>query len=606
MQTLSQLIAFLLRKGQQDLNDYLPSIRLGDQLTVQWPPGYGKSIGFALAWLYCFQQSIANRFLLIVANDLQRKQIVQDFASDCRQIGAPCPGGIWQFTRSASDIRAAWHGDAQIFVCTVNQLEANVRVGVNVLHDMLSAPGTSWMLGFDELQHYGEKLPWGEAAKTIMRMSQFTIAMSATPYRRGPEVIFAPPKLIVTYAKAVEEQAVKPMLAHSYEYRVQVAFGTNGKKQEYTTSQLLEEAPEGIDEWEERKQIRYDTGYLHPLIIYPLIRLRTKRAMTGRRLQCLIRAMSCLHAEAVCKQVRLFAEDLTVDWMGTGPKGRDPAINEKLRLQFCPKKDENGIRAEPTLDILIQVSMAGEGFDSINVSEIIDLFPVSKLALKGNAPRDKQFLGRGSRIVRGCPGLQLHVSFPSDHPLHVLAGQTLHEWMDATGEGISSPPTPSPIESGPIVFPPLPEDREVELLHITMEDEHFVNFAETAAKRRKYDLECEDDKKELFDLYLKLRRIVAQEESKQIQEFRIRDGINAIVGSLAYELAKRNGAATPEAIGKMKTWCNGRLKQHFGIGRNDKEMTLEILKRVYERCRSWYDDLVLKPYHAQQDGHEDL
>jgi hypothetical protein len=38
------------RKGQADLIKHLETIKAGGQLTVQWPMGYGKYLGFALVW----------------------------------------------------------------------------------------------------------------------------------------------------------------------------------------------------------------------------------------------------------------------------------------------------------------------------------------------------------------------------------------------------------------------------------------------------------------------------------------------------------------------------------------------------------------------------
>lgn len=77
---MPQTRTFTPRKGQQDLIEYLPQIKPKDVLSAQWPTGYGKSIGFALAWKHCFEAGIANRFLIVVANDTQRQQIINDFA----------------------------------------------------------------------------------------------------------------------------------------------------------------------------------------------------------------------------------------------------------------------------------------------------------------------------------------------------------------------------------------------------------------------------------------------------------------------------------------------------------------------------------------------
>lgn len=559
---------------------FLPLIKLGFFLSVQWPTGYGKSIGFAMVWKHCQESGIANRFLLVVANDTQRQQIVNDFAGDCSLVGAPCKGGVWAFDRSASDLRAAVKREAEVFVCTVQQLDASHRGGLNVLKDLLTAAGTSWMIGFDEYHHYGKDMSWGNAASAIMRHAAFTMAMSATPYRRGPDVIFEEPKLTVTYAKAVEEKAVKPMLCHSYEYRVTVK-ECNGDSNTYTTTELLEMCDGKIDQWEERRNIRYSPEYVHPLILNPLTRLAEKKAEHGQRLQMLIRAMSCRHAEMVCQQVRAFAGHLNVDWIGTGPHGRDEKKNDEVRKAFCPPK-QDGVRPEPTLDVLVQVSMAGEGFDSINVAEIVDLFPVSKKAANGRATTDKQFYGRGSRIIPLAPGVILHVSVPSDHPLDAWAGGELHAWMDSSGEIVTPVAGEPKGEREPDLywFPDLPKQREIELLSITTEDEHYVNFAKSVCERNSlYDFDRDEEL--LCDLYRKAHMKVAKEESRQVRLVQIRSLLEDLVGRIAYVLAKRSAGQniTGAIIGTFKKQLNGDIIQRFGKPRD--EMLPEEIEAVY-------------------------
>lgn len=94
MPKMPQNRTFTPRKGQQDLIKYLPQIKAKDILSVQWPTGYGKSIGFALAWKHCFEAGIANRFLIVVANDTQRQQILNDFARIASLSGRPAMAGF--------------------------------------------------------------------------------------------------------------------------------------------------------------------------------------------------------------------------------------------------------------------------------------------------------------------------------------------------------------------------------------------------------------------------------------------------------------------------------------------------------------------------------
>jgi len=337
MSIMPQGGTFMPRKGQQDLIKYLPGIKAGDTLSVQWPTGYGKSIGFALVWKHCHKESIANRLLLVVANDTQRQQIINDFAGDCELVGASCEGGVWSFERSAGDLRMARLGEVHVFVCTVQQLDASMsRGGLNTLKDLLTTAGTKWMIGFDEFHHYGEAMAWGESAKLAMQHSAFTLAMSATPYRRNVDTVFPEPKLSVSYKDGVDSGCLKPMICHSYEYSVAVI--QDGEEvASYTTTELNRIATGDINQWEERRNIRYSPQYLHPLIIHPIRRLREGRAMTGKKLQMLVRAMSCRHAKMLCEQIRIFADGLTVDWIGTN--GRSDKEN---RAVLAKSREDDG------------------------------------------------------------------------------------------------------------------------------------------------------------------------------------------------------------------------------------------------------------------------
>lgn len=102
-----------------------------------------------------------------------------------------------------------------------------------------------------------------------------------------------------------------------------------------------------------------------------------------------VQAMSCSHAQMVCTQIKAMLPTMNVDWVGTGPNGRSDKENEAIIAKFCPKK-VNG-RRPWTLDVLVNVGMAGEGLDSVDVTEVSILTPAninnSLLQLIGRAAR---------------------------------------------------------------------------------------------------------------------------------------------------------------------------------------------------------------------------
>jgi hypothetical protein len=576
---------FTPRKGQQELIEYLPNISKGDLLNIQWPTGYGKSIGMALAWKHCWEAGIANRFLIVVANDIQREQVKQDFESECGIVGAPCCGGVWEFDRDASTQRASKKRESTIFVCTVHQMHASVgesKDGYNALSDLLKRNGTQWMIAFDEYQHYGTGMAWGDSAEIAMKHSSFNMAMSATPYRRGASTVFGEPELVVSYANAAESNEVKRMICESYGYKVTVLREGHDPK-DYTTEELLQADffdRTGLSAWEEKNEIRFSPQYIHPLIMEPMERLRNKIVSSGQNLQMLVRAMSCLHAETVCKQIESLAGGLSVDWIGTGPNGKSNRENRKIVRKFCPKK-RNGKRPQPDLDIMVQVSMAGEGFDSVNVCEIVDLFPVSKETLKGLGTADKQFYGRGSRFIEG---IDLHVSVPTDHPLAAFARCTLHEWMDHSGiEDIKSGNPVEPKGGDLFYFPDLPESREIELTEINRESEVYKRVVPELARRRLYDLENPSDLAELEQVYLGVEKRIAEKQSAQAQHARLRKSVDQIVGRLALVKAKQTEELNGAVLGRYKKQVNAALIKRYGKTR--EEMSSNELEVAFQWLR---------------------
>jgi len=575
MQSMSQTQnTFVPRAGQEKLITHLEGIKQHQSLNVQWPTGYGKSIGFAIAWKRAYEAKICNRFLLVVANDTQRRQIQNDFAGDCELVGAPCPNGVWVFERSAGDIASARRGDALVFVCTVQQLHASMNGGLNTIKDLLRSG--IWFVGFDEYHHFGEDMPWGNAANCARQESSFCVAMSATPDRRNVDTIFGKPDLVVTYSQAVREGAVKPIVCHSYEYGVTVVEG-RGMHTTYSTSELMSLATEGINVWEERKSIRYSPQYIHPLITHPVTRLKIKRSKSGMRLQMLVRAMSCIHAKAVCDQIRTLCE-YEVDWVGTGFNGRTQEENRDVIARFCPPKTD-GIRPEPELDILVQVCMAGEGFDSINVCEIVDLYPVSDRASNGRATQDKQFYGRGSRIIKDAHDIELHVNIPTDHALNKWAGKSLASWMDASGEDIEPTQEDELFDESeravldPFEVPELPKERQIEFVAVITDQEHYKQFKERAIANgyNPTEEECEQ-------WYITTKERMHKKQSLQMRTNQVREHLNLLAGKMARALAMQSEQINSSTIGRYKKEVNKMVWRRFNKSRD--EMTLDELERA--------------------------
>jgi superfamily II DNA or RNA helicase len=581
---------FKPRVGQQQLIDYLSQIKYSEAVvTTQWPTGYGKSIGFALAWSAAQKYRKCNRLLLVVANSAQLNQAVKDFASDCVMVGAESSGcGVHEILGDAKDLKAVEAGRTRVYICTVQRLESSFSGrSSNHLRDLMCCPGTSWMIGFDEFHHYSTAGAWGKAKDESLKMAKCCMAMSATPFRRDGNDAFPSPHedLIVTHAEAVAEGCLKSTMCASYHYKVAVS--RDGEFiGEYTTTELREMSGDaaGLDQWEERKSIRYLPQYIGPILYEPLTRL-VKKKSRDMHAQMLVRAPSTAMAECICQQIESLGFGVSVDWIANeGSKyGRQKSENDRVLRRFCPEKTMNG-RMPPSLDVLVQVDMASEGVDTIHVCEIIDLCCVS---LKDESLRnkDRQFYGRGSRYVKG---VITHVNVPSDHYLGDEGGMCLDEWM-----GGGDPVEPNnKKDGGEGEFDPKfewPMDRDIEFSHVVTKEEQ----EHMSVKMREHDpanfsavpyAQMSDAEQAVIDsCILGFRDKQSRENHEQAMSLQRQKLIDGMVGAWARNKAIESKDVTSSSIGRQKKSINAYLKQRFGP-RN--EMSTGKQKELYDYLKS--------------------
>jgi hypothetical protein len=250
--------------------------------------------------------------------------------------------------------------------------------------------------------------------------------MSATPYRPDDDSAFGPPDVKVSYQEAVEESSVKPLRLHSYVYRVDLYNPETAQIYTYTTEQLIDEvgsdAPEAIDKFVLDRQMRWSPKYISPLVDIPIARMNRERLRTGYPLQTLVGAMSCSHAELVCKQLRAMFPELRIDWVGTGPQGRNDKDNDSIIRKFCPPK-RKGVRRpqDIQLDVLVHVGMAGEGLDSVYVSEVVHL---NRASINNSNHQEN---GRAARYLPDVTG---YINVDSSSPYAPYIGASVMALMD--------------------------------------------------------------------------------------------------------------------------------------------------------------------------------
>jgi len=465
MESASTLFAMprqkTLRKGQREVID--ASLAPGvTSVNAQLPTGYGKTFTACCVYEALQSQGRVNRMLYIVPSLSQLNQFVADGASDLADAGVSGPLQVVNMA-TVAEMALKYHRNNvyQIYAITVQSLTSG-RLRKYV-QEMLQVG--RWMLVIDEYHHYGLEAHWGRKVNEMNYA--FRLAMSATPYRPDDDSAFGPPDVTVSYQAAVEEQAVKPLRLHSYVYRIDLIDTQTAQIKTYTTEQLVEEIgsdkADDIDRFVLDRQMRWSPKYVSPLVDIPVARLHRERIETGYPLQMLVGAMSCLHAEMVCRQMHAMFPELRIDWVGTGPQGRAEKDNQKILQQFCPPK-RNGKRdpKDIKLDVLVHVGMAGEGLDSVYVAEVVHLNHASI----NNSNHQEN--GRAARFLDGVTG---YINVDSSSPYAPYSGEAIMALIDD--------PTLEPIS----------DDQETERERTGQNDEDW-EFLPEEPTIRIYDLEC--------------------------------------------------------------------------------------------------------------------
>ena len=567
-------------------------------LNVKLPTGYGKTL--AACYVYALKKwlGLANRMLFIFPSDAQLEQFVKDGHQDLANAGVDGPVKIVDVRHAGSRaLRDHKTNVAQVFVINIQSLiEAR---GFQNVSDLLETG--LWMIVVDEYHHYGLGKTWG---RTVLGLNRsFLLAMSATPTRPNDDSAFGIPHISIKYRDAVKEGVVKALTAHAYSYRIET---TNEELQTeiWTTEELIREAgadtPDAFEKLCIKRKMRWSPRYVSPLVSFPIERMLNDRIATGYPLQVLVSAMCVSHARLVCEQITAMFPELRVDWVGTGDDGRSAEENDDILKRFCPPKDEDG-RRHPTLDVLVHVGMAGEGLDSIHVSEVVLLCNASI------CNRILQIIGRGARCL---PGVVCNISFDSSSEFASgrYVGSAIMDAMDLEEPKPDDDDEEEP-EDGDDLWPPEPPSNpdvhieKIELLHIDSGSEGVQRMAQILEQRHAA-LDFEGMRKDkthphwqtVIDDYRMMRKIEAEEHDERATIEQWRDKVKYAVTNLAsivIILLKKNGRRIvdekqeKQLRGFIKVEINSRKKKFLGAVEND----LDVLKKHYGWCVALDRDL---------------
>lgn len=564
MRSLSQIKAQVTNFKQKPRPGQIAAIEAlakgRSRLNVKLPTGYGKT--FTALSIYSILQSLGevNRLLVIFPTDAQLIQFEESAPKTMKNCNVDGPLDVCDIRFfGAEAIAKHQKNKCQVYGITVQSLIGS-RGMDNV--SMLLARGR-WMVVVDEYHHYGIDLPFGKAVNALPH--EFLLCMSATPYRPAQDGAFGVPDIEVSYRDAVDERAVKPLRGHSYNYKVD-AITEDNEVITFSTDELVAEAggdsAKKIEKMIYNRKLRWSPKYISPLVSNPLSRMIAERVRYGYRLQAIVGAMCVSHAEMVCEQIRSAFPDLSCDWVGTGDDGRTVEKNRQIIRKFAPT-DGN----EHSLDVLVHVGMAGEGLDTVYVSEVIHLNAA------GVNNTNNQENGRAARYLPGVIG-NINFDAGSGYAVKGYVGGAIMDAMDD--------------------MPPMPDEDDKESIEdgggtgdiFDLPDEPFIRIVNAECTSiDSGDIEVQYMAKQLFDIVSGFSKEDLEDTQSELWKYAI-EGVRKMRSQDAEEHNERSVILQwEEAVKAATSTVTGnamRLLTKKGT-RFDKSMIGDIKKRINTR-----------------------
>jgi superfamily II DNA or RNA helicase len=424
-----------LRRGQREVVQKFQEMTIGSPSSViaKLPTGYGKTKAAAASFAYLKISGKVDFMLFVVPRTAQSNQCSESVPEELSKYNIETKSFDFGDNPSKAH-RAVRRNSACVFAITVQAL-----ISKTTREALQSAMSTGrWLVVVDEYHHYGVDGKWTEWLGELER--DYTIAMSATPDREDCPSPFGQPEISISYIQAFKEGAVKKLSLHSYDYKIN-AVKQDGEIISFTTAELQSKISKtiSVEDVIVARKAKWQPDYISPIIMEPIERLNNL-AMYGIKSQIIVQAIDCSHARFVCEQIEsLLTDGMTVDWVGGGKNGRPDKENAAVLNRFCPPKNEDGFR-EWSLDILVNVGMAGEGLDTTDVTEVVFLTnPRGTIS-------DRQIMGRAARIMKVGPAHQDkiigHINVDAGCDLTKFLGSKIMDVFDSANEFLDEEPEP--------------------------------------------------------------------------------------------------------------------------------------------------------------------
>lgn len=575
-----------------------------DRVVAKLPTGYGKTVVAAGSYAVLRHSSRCNRMLYIVPRRSQARQAADSLVEDLARYFDIKTKSIIVSEHQTQACRLHRNGACEIFIVTIQALTTGISF--KTITDMMQTG--RWFIVADEHHHYSQvrngkdnDAPrddgiWADRLNQLNGTA--LLAMSATSKRFDGLDKFGEPDVTETYLNAAEQGYVKELSLHAYEFHVET-ITVDGVVYTYSTDEFMKivgsNSPADVDSFMASKQMHWSPKYISPLITFPLDRIIDNR-LRGIKCQMLVQAMSVAHAKYVCGQIELLIPNsMEVDWVGTGPKGRTDAENDAVLERFCPPKDKVTGRRKWTLDILVNVGMAGEGLDCTDVTE------ESFLATANRTISTLQIIGRGARVMpvpEGMPRPICHINVDSSSPLSGYVGRKIMEVFD--NEVIIDDPG-KPRDRDP-EYQPSPEQMNVMVVDVRLKDirseaMYRATLEDTRHDKRHVGVDDETLARHADEA---IERYLSRGNSESSIIAQKRDAVDSLVGKIVGLIVMRirmSGCSVdPSIIAKFKIKINTRKRKLYGPV---EDATSEELDLQYQWLREEVEIPIFQGHNLQ-------
>ncbi len=391
-----------LRPGQRDsLERFANALRSGSNSElVVVPVGYGKTvIGVGSFEVAC---GVANTdtCLYLTPTDVLRTQVYNGVEKALTVLGSSRP--IRKLLAENATLERVAATRANFVVASYQQVASAPERYARLCR------GRKVHLVCDESHHLGERGQWAQAVGQLPVRT--TLMLSATPVRLDrdqlagvryvyddeAEGLVVDPLLQVTMRQAWKEgRILKRLNMQMKDYAVELR-SAEGDVYEFTASQMAE-LPD-FDQRCVRQQLRWNEDYVQPLVREFATTLIQKNADSGGGHQGLVFAATTEHANHLHRVFGRWHPSLRCAVVHSGDDLSDAENDQRMREFHAG-----------TVDVLIQVKKASEGFDAPPVSVLLKLD-----AVFSREPVIQQ-LGRGLRYNHALP--------PGHNVLNVYIGR---------------------------------------------------------------------------------------------------------------------------------------------------------------------------------------